>query len=87
MGFDLGMFNNRVSVEFTYYNKRTKDALIARDLAPSLGTVASQFFNLGEVRNRGAELVLDRRVIDRPSLVWDVTLSGSHVPQSPDRAG
>jgi TonB-linked SusC/RagA family outer membrane protein len=77
LGFDLTMFNSRVSVEFTYYNKRTKDALIARDLAPSLGTVASQFFNLGEVRNRGAELVLDARVIDRPNLVWDVTLSGS----------
>ena len=77
LGFDLTMFSNRVSLEFTYYNKRTKEALIARDLAPSLGTVASQFFNLGEVRNRGAELVLDARILDRPSLAWDITLSGS----------
>jgi TonB-linked SusC/RagA family outer membrane protein len=77
LGFDMSLFSNRVSVEFTFYNKRTKDALIARDLAPSLGTVTTQFFNLGEVRNRGAELVLDARIIDRPSLVWDVTLSGS----------
>lgn len=77
LGFDLTMFSNRVSLEFTYYNKRTRDALIARDLAPSLGTVASQFFNLGEVRNWGAELVLDARILDRPSLAWDITLSGS----------
>ena len=29
IGFDAGLFNDRVSLEFTYYNKLTRDALIA----------------------------------------------------------
>ena len=41
LGFDAGLFKDRVSVELTYYNKLTKDALIQRDVAPSLGASAS----------------------------------------------
>jgi outer membrane receptor protein involved in Fe transport len=77
LGLDVTLFNNRMSIEFTYFNKLTKDLLIQRDLAPSLGGPTSQFFNLGEVRNDGAEISIDTRIIDKPSIAWDLTLSGS----------
>ena len=32
MGLDAGLFQDRVSVEFTYYNKLTRDALVERTL-------------------------------------------------------
>ena len=38
VGVDAGFFKDRVTVEFTYYNKRTKDALILRPIAGSAGT-------------------------------------------------
>ena len=38
------MGGDRVSVEFTYYNKETKDALILKPVIPSAGQVVSQFF-------------------------------------------
>ena len=47
LGFDASMFDSRLSVEFTYYNKLTKDALVRRNIAPSLGASEDQFFNLG----------------------------------------
>jgi hypothetical protein len=76
-GFDAGLFNDRVSLEFTFYTKLTRDALVNRDIAPSLGASQSQFFNLSRIRNRGVELAISTRVIDGRSVAWDLTLSGS----------
>ncbi|HET8837137.1 MAG TPA: SusC/RagA family TonB-linked outer membrane protein [Gemmatimonadales bacterium] len=77
MGFDAGLFKDRVSLELTYYNKLTKDALIERDVAPSLGASRSQFVNLSRIRNQGFEAVITTRVIDKPTIAWDLTISGS----------
>jgi TonB-linked SusC/RagA family outer membrane protein len=77
LGLDASLFDSRVSVEFTFYHKLTKDALVERNIAPSLGASEAQFFNLGRIRNRGVELVIDTRLVDRPSVIWDLTLSGS----------
>ena len=77
MGLDAGLFQDRVSVEFTYYNKLTRDALVERTSVPSLGTAGSQFVNLSRIRNSGFELAISARIIDKPTIAWDVTLSGS----------
>jgi TonB-dependent starch-binding outer membrane protein SusC len=76
-GFDAGLFNDRVSLEFTFYSKLTRDALISRDIAPSLGASQSQFVNLSRIRNRGVELAISTRLIDTRSVAWDLTVSGS----------
>jgi outer membrane receptor protein involved in Fe transport len=39
-GFDTRLMNNRVNFEFTYYNKKTKDALFSEVIAPSAGASA-----------------------------------------------
>jgi TonB-dependent starch-binding outer membrane protein SusC len=57
-GFDLSMFDDRLGFDFTYYHKRSKDALIERRLAPSLGLTPDYFENLGSVRNSGIEAQL-----------------------------
>jgi TonB-linked SusC/RagA family outer membrane protein len=77
VGLDAGLFNDRLSVEFTYYNKLTRDALVERNIAPSLGASETQFVNLSRIRNQGVELSLSTRLIDKPSMAWDLTLSGS----------
>jgi TonB-linked SusC/RagA family outer membrane protein len=77
VGADAGFFKDRVTVELTYYNKRTKDALILRPIAGSAGSTGSQFFNLGRVKNSGWEIAIDTRIIDAPSFAWDLTVSGS----------
>ena len=76
-GFDAGFLKDRVSLEFTFYTKLTRDALIERDIAPSLGASQSQFVNLSRIRNRGVELAISTRLIDSRSVAWDLTLSGS----------
>lgn len=55
-GFDATMFDERLGMEFTYYTKSTKDAIVAVPVTPSLGFPGSQFRNVGEVANQGLEV-------------------------------
>ncbi|HEU5219837.1 MAG TPA: SusC/RagA family TonB-linked outer membrane protein [Gemmatimonadales bacterium] len=78
-GVDASFFQDRVNVEFTYFNKKTSDALIARVLAPSLGISTTRFENLGSVKNSGFELTVNTRVINTPDVAWDLTFAGSTI--------
>ena len=64
-GFETKLFNSRASLDITYYNKRTKDALISAIVAPSAGSAANVRQNLGAVRNRGWEFLGSAQVLDR----------------------
>ncbi|MEP6492119.1 MAG: SusC/RagA family TonB-linked outer membrane protein [bacterium] len=76
-GFDATMFNNKTTFEFTYYNKKTKDAIIARPIAPSIAGITSIFDNLGSIRNQGMEVTLNNRFIDRNNFGFELQLTGS----------
>jgi TonB-linked SusC/RagA family outer membrane protein len=77
LGFDVSMLRERLTVEFTYFNKRTEDALVEQNVAPSGGVSEIQFVNLGAIRNYGAELAINTRVIDGQDVAWDLSLAGS----------
>jgi TonB-linked SusC/RagA family outer membrane protein len=77
LGLDASMLKDRMSLEFTYFNKETKDALIERNVDPSAGASDVQFFNLGRVKNYGVEMAINTRVIDSRDFSWDLALSGS----------
>jgi TonB-linked SusC/RagA family outer membrane protein len=76
-GFDLRTFGGRANIEFTYYNKNTKDALISAIVPPSVGAAATQRANIGSVSNRGYELLINGQLLDRSWLGLDMTLAGS----------
>jgi TonB-linked SusC/RagA family outer membrane protein len=76
-GFEMKFLDNRGSLDFTYYSKRTKDALISAIVPPSLGAAATVRQNLGAVGNSGYELLVNGQIIDRKSVAFDLTLSGS----------
>lgn len=76
-GFEAQLFSSRLSVDFTYYNKVTKDALIRAILPPSFGSVTSQLTNLGSVKNSGLELILTAQLFDRPAFGWDMNVAAS----------
>lgn len=53
LGFDLRALNNRLNVEFTWYNRTTKDILTAVTLP---NETRSYFTNLGQISNKGVEV-------------------------------
>ncbi|MHB1224576.1 MAG: TonB-dependent receptor domain-containing protein, partial [Gemmatimonadaceae bacterium] len=73
LGFDVGMLNDRVSGQATYYNNRTTDAILLREAAPSMGFPGAQYVNAGEIASHGIELRLGGRAVDRERVAVDVT--------------
>lgn len=76
-GIDAALFGDRMTIGLTAYDKVTKDALVNRPLAPSLGTAENQFVNLAKVRNRGIELGIDAQVLRGRTVALDVGFTGS----------
>jgi TonB-linked SusC/RagA family outer membrane protein len=59
MGFDAGLWNGKVGIEFTYYDKKVKDAILSLPNKPSRGFPGNTFANIGSTKNSGIELALD----------------------------
>ena len=55
IGFELGLFEDLVSVDLDYYNRTTEDLLWLAQVPPSLGLGAA-FINAGTIENKGIEL-------------------------------
>lgn len=72
-GFDLGALDDRLGVELTHYRKQTVDAILDRQIAPSLGIPNTQPFNAGSIRNWGTELLLRGTPVRQDKFAWDVT--------------
>lgn len=56
VGFELGLWNDKVSVEFDYYRKITSDLLFVDPTAPLLLGTNAPITNLGEFQNSGIEI-------------------------------
>jgi TonB-linked SusC/RagA family outer membrane protein len=74
-GIDAGLFGQRLGIEFTFYNKDIKDAIISAPLRPSRGFPGVQFLNIGKTRNRGIELALDGSPVNTRR--WGLDLRGT----------
>ncbi len=78
-GFDARLFSNRVNIDFTYYNRKTHDALIQQAIAPSSAASATSVLrNLGSIQNSGVELLVNAQLIDKQNFGVDVSVNGSH---------
>ena len=58
IGFDFGMFNNKLTGSINYYINQTEDLLITKRLSPSAG-YENPILNVGKIRNNGIELELN----------------------------
>jgi len=74
-GTDLRFFNNRIGIDFTYYNTLTTNQIISIDVPLSTGYF-SRNVNVGAVRNAGFEADLHLSLVRRPRGVsWDVDVN------------
>lgn len=74
-GFDAGLFDERVSLTLTGYQQTTRDALLRRPVAPSLGYLSAQLSNIGTIRNRGVEAGVEAQVVRTGDLSLDLSAS------------
>lgn len=76
-GFDAGFLQDRIGLEVTYFNKTSKDLILARPLAPSLGFTQNPLVNIGEVLNRGLEMAVNATPYTSQNFTWDLRLGGN----------
>jgi len=74
IGTDLRFFDNRIGVDFTYYNTVTRDQLIPIDVAISTGYFA-KYVNVGAIRNKGIELMLTGTPVRTNDFSWDINVN------------
>ncbi len=76
-GFESAHFDNRLTLDFTYYDQKTTDALFAvrqpvSDGFIDLGGSTSQLENVGEIKNKGIEFGLNAIVVQGNNWQWDL---------------
>ncbi len=77
VGFEAALFEDRIGLDFTYFNGVTKDAILARLAPPSAGFPGEQLFNAGEVARSGLEGLVRWQALNGENLALDFSLSGS----------
>ena len=75
VGFDAAALDDRIGLEFTWFTKTTKDAIVNRPVAPSLGFPGFQFVNIGQISNWGTEVALNLQVLNGDQIQADLGIS------------
>ncbi len=74
LGADFGFWDNRIGLEFTYYDQYTTDLLLFRSIAPSTG-FTTKLENVGTLKNKGIELLFRGILLDKPKFKWNTTVT------------
>jgi TonB-linked SusC/RagA family outer membrane protein len=73
VGFETGMFDDRVGVDLTLFRDVSHDAILASSVAPSTAFGAStQFVNAGQINKKGYELALKGQLLNSRRYGWDM---------------
>ena len=78
LGFETNLYKDIFAFDFTWYNKKTSDALIKRQLPLSNGVQELFFQNIGKVQNKGVEFSLNGTPFKGGPVGWDFTIGASH---------
>ncbi len=75
IGLEANLFNNRIGINATYYDKVTKDQIMEVDISDGAGYDAVMI-NAGEIENKGVELELNGQVLkSQNGLNWNVSVN------------
>ncbi len=73
VGFNLGLFQNRLNFDVAYYNKKTTDLLLDCPIPYSTG-FTSIYKNIGSVRNQGMDLMVNATPLQN-EFTWSSTVN------------
>lgn len=79
VGLEASAFAGRFSVDMTYFNTTTSDALIQVRYPPSQGFLNRQLENIGEVNNTGLEVKFDAGLVRRSNFDWRGRVNFTHL--------
>jgi TonB-linked SusC/RagA family outer membrane protein len=88
LGFDFGIFKDRISGNFNWYKTNTFDLLLARSISVNHGITPATHLpswvhpavteNIGQTQNTGVEVVIDSRNIVKGKFQWSTSVNFSY---------
>jgi TonB-linked SusC/RagA family outer membrane protein len=76
-GTAIGLLDNRLGFDITYYDIRSKNQIINLQLVQSSGAAAKQI-NAGEIKNTGVEIMVNATPVRTENFKWNFNLNWSH---------
>jgi TonB-linked SusC/RagA family outer membrane protein len=73
-GFDLGLFDNRLTFTVDGYRRNTEELLLGQPLVGTSGFTSIQK-NIGAVKNEGLELGLNAVIVNNKNFKWDASFN------------
>ena len=70
-GLNLAFFNNRINIDFAWYNRNTDDQIFTLPVDPSTG-YSNMVTNFGKVNNKGIELLVNTVPIQTKDFRWEL---------------
>ncbi|MBC7892279.1 MAG: SusC/RagA family TonB-linked outer membrane protein [Sphingobacteriaceae bacterium] len=77
VGLELKLFNNRIGLDLSYYNKLSSDQILRAQIS-NAGGYQSQLINVGQSRNQGLEMLLSGSPFNRAGFAWNVSLNAAY---------
>ena len=71
VGLNLAFLNNRINVDFAFYNRETEDQIFSLPVDPATG-YSYIVTNFGNVRNRGIELLVNTVPVQTKDFRWEL---------------
>lgn len=87
VGAEVGLFDDRASIDVTYWTANVTDAIVDRQFPVSGGFVNTQLDNIGKLHKHGLDLALEASVIQRPNLNINVFVNGAYLSQEIEDMG
>lgn len=77
VGFDLGFFNNKLTMDINLYTQTTKDMLMGNVRIPSIsGFSTLSYMNVGDMNNKGWEFnILGNKFIEKGKFSMDMNIT------------
>ncbi|WP_153797962.1 SusC/RagA family TonB-linked outer membrane protein [Foetidibacter luteolus] len=71
-GIELQLFNSRLGVDFTYYNRKTTNDIVNTAISTTSG-YSNVILNVGELNNKGIELLVTGKPVKAANFNWNVS--------------
>ncbi|WP_428668188.1 SusC/RagA family TonB-linked outer membrane protein [Runella sp.] len=77
IGLELKLFNNRVGLDLTYYDKLSSDQIL-RAQTSDAGGYLTQLINVGQSRNHGLEMLVNLTPIKTNDFTWNAIFNAAY---------
>ncbi len=73
-GVETRLFNNKLYADIAFYTRKTTKDIVSATISSTSG-YGSALFNVGEISNKGIEVLLNYEVLSQKSLTWNASFN------------